>query len=245
MPLPNEVIVVEGHEDMMTPSSCTERDEIEESFEYSRKVLRKPSRFTFDIVPSVSESYEDPEQQTNNYDNIVIKNNVSGLSILDDTQRSEMRTCFATSCKESESTKIPVRTSAIDPATMKKTMAFSGAQPLQERTRTNSTCCTSEISSSSDGSEQHVASTTKIPTATATKVIGRSITPNGMSSGTKMHSGLNDYGRSKTPTGMSSSHAKNNNSSSSNASKDSSWFSFNLFSFFDITTSGGSNLVEL
>ena len=155
MPLPNEVVVVEGHEDMMmTPSSCTERDEIEESFEYSRKILRKPSRFTFDIVPSVSESYEDPEQQQTINNNIVIKNNVSGLSILDDTQRSEMRTCFAaTSCKESEST-IPA-----EPTMTKKSMMFSGAQPLQERTRTSSTCCTSELSSS-DGSDQMESTTT-------------------------------------------------------------------------------------
>jgi hypothetical protein len=123
VPPPNEVVVVK---DMPTPSSCSEREEIEESLEVSKKILRKPSRFTFDLVPSISESYDDSNLPTTNK-GLAIVNVDSGLSILDDTERPNGRTCFQSKDQD------------------KGTFA-SGPSKLDQRIRTNSTSGTSEMS---------------------------------------------------------------------------------------------------
>ena len=56
-----------------------------------KKILRKPSRFTFDVVPSISESYSEDngKKKNKNVDNIVIAKIDSGLSILDDPIEDE------------------------------------------------------------------------------------------------------------------------------------------------------------
>lgn len=137
-PLPNEVVIHATDDENNSNKTCQEHEEIEESLETSKKVLRRPSRFTFDIVPSMSES-EDAEDKCDEPENVV-NSNVSGLSILDDTHRTT-RTCFQSESKEQATA--PTST-AIAPKTL-----FGEAHPptkLDHRIRTNSTSAISDMS---------------------------------------------------------------------------------------------------
>ncbi|KAG7355120.1 hypothetical protein IV203_004476 [Nitzschia inconspicua] len=125
--LPNEVVVVDS---LLSPSSFTVHEEIEESLETMKKVLRKPCRFTFDVVPSLSESFGD--QHPTEEDEIasdVVRTSVSGLSILEDNHENSSTTCAKINSKMANVGNI-------------------GPTKLDHRSRTNSTSATSALSSS-------------------------------------------------------------------------------------------------
>jgi hypothetical protein len=130
-PLPNEVVVMDNES---SPSSCTDNEEIEESLETMKIILRKPCRFTFDVVPSVSESFEEEPMTMTLTENKgwpcdLVKSTVSGLSILDDSQI--------------------IKSPAVANNYFQTTSVESmGPTKLDRRTRTNSTSATSAFSSS-------------------------------------------------------------------------------------------------
>jgi hypothetical protein len=126
-PLPNEVVVVDG---ASSPFSCTEHEEIEASLESALRVLRKPSRFTFDIVPSFSESFDDrpasPMAEEDDNQVAVVRNSVNRLSIHDETHND-----------------CPLPSDDISKQSLAGTI---GPTQLNHRSRTNSTSATSAFS---------------------------------------------------------------------------------------------------
>jgi len=203
LPLPNEVVVFQGQE---TPSSCTERGEIEASLESAKRVLRRPSRFTFDVVPSVSESFDDPQEDPNKEGYVSDNNDVSGLSILDETERINNYARFG----------------------KQQVLGMANPTKLTQRCRTNSTSGTSELSSS-DIFGTEVTTTQKDDSnndLTATKNCCNSKTPSGFSGlATKVLTPSNGLGAGK---GKNSTAMINETSSS--------WSLFNIFSLFDSST---------
>jgi hypothetical protein len=123
-PLPNEIVLVD---DVTSPVSCTEHEGIEASLESTKRILRKPCRFTFDIIPSFSESFGDKlsspssrmEEEDHNQE-AISRNIISGLSI---------------------------QYQLDSPLNAKHTVAGTiSPTQLKHRSRTNSTCATSPFS---------------------------------------------------------------------------------------------------
>lgn len=141
--LPDEVVVHDGG--AVSPSSFTVHEEIEESLETTKLIIRKPSRFTFDLVPSMSESFDGNKSsdyvQDKTSDGFVCSN-VSGLSILDDSKVQDS---------------IPRKACNVAPRDTID-VAIMGPTKLDHRTRTNSTSATSAFSAGDVfcGSSSHV-----------------------------------------------------------------------------------------